>query len=88
MGGGPISSSGVTQYKYESFDMMQRKTEPLRAQPTLEILLALPLIVGPSLLNVSPLCPTWWICSAFFPHGRLAAPPSEAPLGKDLSSPG
>ena len=25
MGGGPISSSGVTQYKYESFDMMQRK---------------------------------------------------------------
>ena len=83
-------------------DMMQRKTKPLRAQTPLEILLALPLVmgppclswksfglnVGPSLLDVPPLCPTWWICSAFFPHRRLDASPSEAPLGKDLSPPG
>ena len=32
-------------------DMMQRKTEPFWAQPTLEILLALPLVMGPPCLS-------------------------------------
>ena len=70
---------------------MQRKTEPFWAQPTLEILLALPLVMGPPLPFLEifwPLCPTWCICFAFSPHGRLDAPSSEAPLGKDLSPPG
>ena len=31
-------------------DMMQRKTELLQVQPTLEILLTLPLVMGPPLL--------------------------------------
>ena len=50
--------------------MMQRKTEPFWAQPTLEILLALPLVMGPPLPFLEifwPLCPTWCICFAFFP---------------------
>ena len=41
-------------------DMMQRKTEPLRAQPTLEILLALPLVMGPPLPFLKIFWPQCW----------------------------
>ena len=82
--------------------MMQRKTELLQVQPTLEILLALPLVVGPPLPFLENFWPQCWTLTTlrapslpylvdmfcFLSHGRPDAPPSEAPLGKYLSSPG